>query len=82
MVAEQPERLSAIDVLHDIALTSVVAGDAWQTYHTQLPNCAHTGVLWGELIDLLTLVEAAWLAGDYHQAETLVPVYLRDDVVS
>jgi tRNA threonylcarbamoyladenosine biosynthesis protein TsaB len=82
MMPKEIERLSKPDVLKDSVDSAIAAGDAWQHYADSLPVLPHSGVLWGELVDLLTLVEADWQAGLYCYAETLTPVYLRDDVVS
>lgn len=82
MMPKEIEQLTKPKMLHTRGLSTMAAGDAWQHYADSLPTVAHSGVLWGELVDLLTLVEAGWQAGQYCHADALIPVYLRDDVVS
>lgn len=81
MLAEQ-EFLCAPEALTFAPSTMMVAGDAWQVYEARLPKLTHSGVYLAELDDLLVIAEAKWQAGEVCQAETLMPVYLRDNVVS
>ena len=82
MMPKEIERLSKPDLLFVDNQSVIAAGDAWQHYPDEVPMIAHSGVFWGELTDFLTLVEANWQAAHHCHAEALVPVYLRDDVVS
>jgi len=80
MMADQGEHQSVPGMLNEVMVTGLAAGDAWQHYADLLPTYPHSGVCWGELEDLLTLVQVLWAAGAYVDAHALMPVYLRDQV--
>lgn len=80
MMPDQGEHQSVPEMLKDITVAGLAAGDAWQHYADLLPIYPHSGVCWGELEDLLTLVQGQWTAGAYVDAHGLTPVYLRDQV--